>query len=163
MRYAFPLDEILDKFYVMFRDHSTELVCTVWKFHMKKASSTILLIKDITTKIWEPTFEQCKRLRDSVQNQSIKLHDVDLYFRHIEKIEMNLHRLHCGIMKCMGIVRREVDWINKAVELMEEYWSIINLSDAAKTIMTLKKKLKLSGDFSLIQTIAEEVMNIFRG
>lgn len=165
MRSAFPLDEISWKFDTMFRNYSTELFHIVWKSHMKAASgiaiktSTTLVIEDIKTKIWDPAFDECKSLLDSVHDRSIKLVDVDRYFRHIDKRDMLLHRLHNGVMECLGVVRHKInlEWIHTAVNLMMEYWSLVNLADAARTLMTLKNKLNLSGDFSLIRTIAEEV------
>jgi hypothetical protein len=166
MRSAFPLDEILNKFHALFKDHSTEIVNAVWKSHMKKAisealeTSKRLVIADIKTKIWDPTFEESKRLWESLQNRSIKLREIDCFFKDVQNREMVLRRLHCGIKKCLGDNRQQEDWITEAVRLMKEYWSLVSLSDAAKTVMILKEKLKLSGDFHLIQTIAEKVCGV---
>ena len=160
MRSALPLDEISEKFDVLFRDCSTDLVLKIWKSHMKAAASrTPLVIEDIKTKIWYPTFEECKHLLDSVRDRSIKLTEVDYYFRQFERREMILQRLNNGMRKCLGAAghSKKLDWIKTAVHFMEEYWSLLNLADAAKTVMSLKSKRKLSGDFILIETIAKKV------
>ena len=133
---------------------------------MKKAAVLIasqeepeLTIEDIRTQIWDPTFEECTRLLESLHDRSIQLVDVDRYFSQIKDKETQLHCLHDGITECEGGVRQKekYEWIVTAVKLMEEYWSLLKLADAARTVMTLKDKLNLSGDFSLIQTIADEV------
>ncbi len=163
---ALPLDEIAQKFDIMSRECANDLFSSSWKTHMKKAASSVtgqkaqeLVIEDIKTKIWDPTFAECNALLNSLHDRSIKLADIDSYFSLIEdNNEMQLHRLHNGIMKCMGVTQKpNLQWIQTTVKLMEEYWSLVKLADAAKMVMTLKYKLGLSGDFNLIQTIAEEV------
>lgn len=164
---AIPLDEIAQNFDILFRKVSTNLVHAIWNSHMMKAASYVdsevseeLNIMDIKTKIWEPTFEECLSLLDSLYDRSIKLVDVDRHFSKIKDIEKELRSLHDGVMQCSGNEkqRENLDWILTAVKLMEEYWSLLKLADAAKTVIALKDRLSLSGDFSLIQTIAEQVI-----
>lgn len=167
LKSAFPLDEILFKFDTMFRNYSTTLFGEIWKHHMKTAyvtasqAATALVIDDIKTKIWDPTFVECGNLLSTIKNCSIKLIAVDHYFRRIENRKMQLIRLHNGVLKCSHAeelkTRSNIEWIDTAIYLMKEYWSLLDLADAARTIMTLKTKLKLSGDFTLVDSIVKKV------
>lgn len=147
----------------MFREYSTELVQEMWMSTSADASHACknLVIEDIKTKIWDPTFEKCKHLLESVHDRSIKLVDVDLYFQHFEDRELFLQRLQKGVIKCSegSVQMKDMGWIRTAVDLMKEYWSLKGLVGAAENVLTLKNKLNLSGDFSLMETIVEEVYN----
>ena len=168
MKSALPLDEILFKFDTMSRNYSTELFHAIWKFHMDAAHDTAsktgkkLVIEDIKTKIWDPTFVECSNLLSAIKDRSIKLTVVDHYFRHLKNREMQLHRLQIGVQECSGIERHtahsNIEWIETAVHLMKEYWSLLSLGGAARTIMALKRKLNLSGDFSFVDSIAKKVI-----
>ena len=154
---AFAIDEIACKFDVLCREFSTDIFLRIWK---EKVSTTHeLLIKHIKTKIWDPTFDECKWLLESLCNRTIKFADVDKYFLGIEEKERQLYHLHCGVMACMGNDEHEAtsSWIPKTMKALEDYWSLRKLTQVARTVMTLKEKLKLSGDFSVIQSIANEV------
>lgn len=163
---GYPLDEITMKVDIMLTKFPTDLFRTIWKFHMKTAIVTAneeereLLIEDIKLRIWEPAFKECMSLLDSLQDQSIKLIDVDHYFWHIKDRELQLRRLYNGVKECIDggtIPNAELRWLHTAVKLMDEYWSLLNLASAATTLMILKDGLGLSGDFTLIQAIAEKV------
>ena len=169
MKSALSLDEISSKFDTMFRNYSTELFRLIWKSRMDAAhaiasqTSKILVIEDIKTKIWDPTFEECCSLLSSVEDRSIKLIAVDHYFRHLQNREMQLRRLQIGVQECSGIegpkIHSNIEWIDTAVHLMKESWSLLSLCSAAKTIMALKNKLNLSGDFSFVHSIAKKVIH----
>jgi hypothetical protein len=165
---AIPLDSISPKFDVLFREFSTTLAHNMWNSHMKAASDVAsqeargLTIMDIKTSIWEPTFKECLTLLDSLHSRSIKLTDVDRHFLNIKEREKEIRCLHDGVTKCLGPQKSmSLEWIKTAVKLMDEYWSLLNLADAAKILLTLKDSLSLSGDFSLIQAIADEVSECF--
>ena len=165
LKSAFPLDEIALKYDTMFRRNSTEIACAIWTHHMNnlvaRPEHAQLTIEDIKTDIWEPTFKECKDLLDSLHDRSIKLVDVDRYFSTVKdrNIHHQLLRLCSGVSECIGSGshRADSEWIRTSVNLMEEYWSLLNLADAARTVMNLKEKLGLSGDFTPIKTIADEV------
>jgi hypothetical protein len=158
---AFPIDEIACKFDILFREFSTDIVLNIWRCHMKKVSSTHeLLIKHIKTKIWDPTFDECKWLLESLCNRTIKFAEVDKYFLGIEEKERQLYHLHCGVMACMGNDEHEASssWIPETMKALEDYWSLRKLTPIARMVMILKEKLELFGDFSAIQSIANETI-----
>lgn len=163
---ALPLDDILQNFDIMFRKYSITLFHVIWKNHMVAASkeaikgSSPLVIKDIKLRIWDPTFNECVDLLRSLEDRSITLTDVDRHFKQYQEKEMLLRHLHDGVTECLDGLQRPksvVKWIPTVLHLMNEYWSLVNLADTAKTLMKMKKELALTGDFSLIETIANKV------
>lgn len=161
---AFPLDEITVKFDIMFRSFSTSLFHEMWQDHMKKAATAVkrrerseLTIEDIKTAIWNPAFDESIHLLTSLRDKSIKLAEVDRYFSRIEDRKMQLMQLHTGVQRACSTKVTSTEWINDAIYCMEQYWSLLNLASAAETVITLKEKLRLTGDFSLIETLANQV------
>ena len=158
---ASPILETARKFDIMQRKHSTDLFNSVWKNHLFSIRNSYLVIEDITSKIWEPTFSKCNDLLNSVCDKSIKLTDVDLYMKPLDENKaMQLKRLHSGLSECVEdskIVKSSPELIDEAVHLMEEYLSLKDLAQAAKTVIKLKEILTLCGDFTLIEKLATKV------
>lgn len=158
---AAPLEDIKIQFDVMFQQYPTEIYCRIWEAHMEKASKSELCIEDIKTQIWNPAFRECVTLLNSIREQTIELNQVDHYFKILDqqKIKRELVQLHSGIMQCRTGKKEKFDheWIDEAVNLMERYWSLHTLAGAAKIVMTLRDDYSLTGDFRLIETLAQQV------
>ncbi len=156
---ALPLMDVAEKFDVMHGDYPTDIFNKIWKEHSFFLRDSYLLIDDIKAKIWEPTFSKCNELLNSIRDGSIKLSDVDLYMKPLdENIATQLKRLCNGVGKCVNIGDRENSgWIDAAVKLMNEYWSLSDVAEAAKTVIHFKDSLSLTGDFSLIEKLASRV------
>lgn len=142
------------------------LFLEIWEKHKKKAATAVqrkerskLVIEDIKTVLWIPTFEECVYLLKSLHDRSILLEDIDKYFESIKQ-EMNWHlkKLNTGIRQCGNTQTPESgQWIDKAVEHINEYWSLLTLSKAAEIVIELKNKLGLTGDFKAIERLAYQV------
>ncbi len=163
LQLALPLEDIPTKFDVMFSKYQNKLFEKIWNDHMKKArrkSESELTIASIKTDIWDPSFHRCRTLLDSLRDRSIKLSEVDQYFREVKDREHQISALCSGVEMCNdGRVTGDCrQWISTAVDMMDQYWSVCQQAKAAKIVMDLKEKLKLSGDFSLIEGIASQVM-----
>ena len=162
LKSAKSLLDIAVKFDIVHMKQSSSLFTIIWKEHLHSLNRVKLTIEDIKVKIWEPTFIKCNDLLNSVQDKSITLADVDRYMKPDENITTQLKRLYFGIGECLGNSEdnSSLQWIETSVRLMEEYWSLLELANAAKTVIKMKMTLKLTGDFSLIENIAKEV-NIY--
>ncbi len=151
------------KFDLMFRKYQNKLFEKIWDDHLKKAQEkpeSELTIASIETDIWDPSFHRCRTLLDSLRDKSIKLSEVDQYFKEVPDRESQISALYSGVEMCKDnkVIGDGRQWISTAVHLMDQYWSICELAKAAEIVMELKEKLKLSGDFSLIEGIASQVM-----
>ena len=158
---AVPLDPIMEKYDFMSRCYPNDLFPRIWlqtSYHASKANSE-LTISDIVTKIWTPAFEECCRLLDSLKDCSIKLREVDDCFNNSNKIKFQLGQLHRGVEECLNgkPLAQSPPWIDSAVERMQQYWTLCCYAKAAQTVLEVRDKLKLTGDFSLMEAIAEKV------
>lgn len=163
-RSAAPLEEIKIKFDVMFQQYPTEIFGRIWDAHTRKALKSEIRIEDIKTQIWNPAYEECLNLLESVHDKTIELNRVDHYFKSLRdqrKREKELTQLHLAVTQCVSGRRTkpsQVSWVSKAVSIMEKYWSLHSLADAANIVMTLKDEFSLTGDFKLIKRLSEQVL-----
>ena len=165
---AKPLEPIRMPFDFMQRLHQNDLFHRVWSNATRKAARRRddLTIQDIVDEIWRPAFKECEgTILGGMRDGSIKLQAVDSYFRcytNIEAIEGHLHRLYNGVELCYGRAPSQTcpPWIHIAVHRVYEYWTLSDYAAAAKKILELKDKLKLTGDFQAVATIAEKVKMI---
>lgn len=164
-RLAKPLDPIRNLFDFMVRLCSNDLFHRVWYTAARKASQRkhVLAITDIVDEIWRPAFKECEStILHGLKEGSIKLHTIDHHFRHynsIEDVESHLHQLNKGVEMCYGRnpPPKCPPWIHNAVSRIEKYWTLDQYASAARTILELKEKLKLTGDFHEMSAIAEQV------
>ena len=161
---AVPLDPIRTLYDFMARHHPNDLFHRIWSAASRRAEKEKpdLTIKDIVTKIWNPAFKECCRVLDSLQDCSMKLKEVDdrfYQFGDSNMIVVHLEKLYKGVELChqRAPPTKCPPWIGSAVERMQQYWTLSRYAKAAKTVLQLKEKLKLTGDFSLMETIAKKV------
>lgn len=159
---ASPLEAIKIKFDIMFQQYPTEIFGLIWDAHMRKALKSEISIEGIKTQIWNPVFDECMTLLDSIHQKTIELNQVDHYFKALKdkkKREKELTQLHFGITQCTSGSKTKyhhVPWVSEAVNLMETYWSLRSLVEAAKVVITLKDEFNLTGDFKLIERLSSD-------
>ena len=162
---AAPLDSIIFKYDFLARHYQNDFFHRIWTHASSRASRSNreLSIPDIVTKIWTPAFEECCKLLDSLRNCSIKLREVDerfLCYDNISTIKLHLGHLHRGVEVCHNQKppTKCPPWIDSGVERMQQYWTLSSYANAAQTVLELRDKLGLTGDFSLMETIAKQVV-----
>lgn len=154
---AQPLSKMLLHYFYLSNQYPSDLFQQIWKSQVKEVAKTkaILTISDVVSKLWEPVFEECCQLIDSIQSRSITLVDVNKHFRKLDSHYINDHLsfLFHAIETCF---ERKSDplWIRHAVDRMQHYWSLCEQADAARTVLELKESLKLEGNFEVIEKIA---------
>ena len=161
---AAPLDPIMTSYDFMARHHPNDIFHRIWSAVSLKAAkeNPNLTINDIVTKIWNPAFQECCRVLDSLHDHSMKLKEVNDRFHHYDDgnvIVVHLEKLYKGVELCCNRAphaKRPV-WIDSAVDRMQQYWTLSRYADAAQTVLQLKENLGLTGDFSLMETIAKKV------
>ena len=161
---AAPLDPIMTLYDFMARHHPNDLFHRIWSAASWRAvkEKPDLTIKDIVTKIWNPAFKECCRVLDSLQDHSMKLKEVNDRFYQFDDGNMiiaHLEKLYKGVELChrRSPPTKHPSWIDSAVECMQQYWTLCRYAKAAQTVLQLKQKLELTGDFSLMETIAKKV------
>lgn len=165
---AAPLDPIKIKYDFLARHYQNDLFHRIWeRTSINAAKVTELTIQDIVTEIWEPAFEECCRILESLKGRTMKLHEVDDRFKRysdLEKIKSHLENLYKGIELCFDRSQQSASspgWIRSAVESMRQYWTLSRYAKAAQTVLELRRRLELTGEFSIMETIATQVRNYF--
>ena len=163
-RLAIPLDSIKSTYDFMSRHHQNDLFHRIWERTSIRAvrEATELTIQDIVTKIWDPAFKECQRILDSLQDNSMKLQEVDDQFSSYDSpnvIQTHLHKLFKGVEVCCNRMQPQTcpTWIRSAVQRMQEYWTLSRYAKAAQTVLDLRARLGLTGDFTQMETIATQV------
>ena len=160
---AHPLHAILTPFEVLFKTRRSDIFLKIWRSKLKEAerAKETLTFDDVVAKIWNPVFEECCKLLDGIQSRSIKLKEVDKYFRDIEHITDHLKNLYYAIEDCRN-QNPDCSWISAAVSHIEQYWSLCKQAKAAKVVLELKQRLDLTGDFEVIEAVADKVTTSMR-
>ena len=159
---AEPLVDILDNFFYLSRKFHSDLFQRIWKSKLKDISNTkdVITFSSVVTDIWNPVFDKCCQLIDSIKTRSIILRDVDLHFRQLHdegSVCEHLRNLYMAIETCNSRKVGQSNWIQVSVDLMEQYWSLCEQGKAARIVLELKEKLKLTGNFEIIEYVANQV------
>ena len=159
---AKPLQPILNSYRILSDIHWSDLFSRIWKSALKTESKTNLPISfsDVVTRIWNPVYAQCCQLISDVEKREIKLIDVDKYFGHYkggDEIFDHLLSLYSGLELCVDKKVKETRWIRTSVGLMEQYWALCGQAEAANIILDLKESLHLTGNFDIIEHVANQI------
>ena len=152
------------KFRIMAGENSNDVFQKIWlkTLNSIRNSHTELTIEGIVEHLWEPAFEECLRLLDEIRDLTILLSTVDIYFvqyNNERHINAHLFSLYSGMEMCNNNrrPRNSPVWLKRAVHLMVQYWKLCLYAKAAKVVLDVSAKLKITGDFRLITTLATKV------
>ena len=151
----------------MMHIHANELFHQIWQEQMYVAaeSPSGLQIADIATRIWQPAFAHCQNLLDQLHGRTIKFSVIDSLFQQYTRtpqhLKEQLRHLFIGVSVCLNLGHQNDTWITRVVNTMQQYWSLCQYSTAAIFFLELKKNLKLTGNFQLVERLATRVMIIF--
>ena len=162
---AIPLVPMLKQFFLLKQKHPSTVFKQIWSESLKTASSrgTVLNLADIVSQVWEPTFQLCQVLLESLMDQSVQLISIDNYFYQYshdrELLSETVTVFYRGMIACAE--RKEsvhLKWIESVVNSMQQYWSLSSYSDVAITLLLLKDELQLTGDFTGVEHLAAKVL-----
>ena len=161
---AAPLEPIMVQFRIMAGENNNDVFQKIWlkMLNSVRKSFTELTIEGIVEHLWEPAFEECQRLLDDIRDLTILLSSVDVYFLQYNNerhIVTHLFSLYSGVEMCKNNRRpsNHPMWLRRAVHLMVQYWKLCQYTKAAKVVIDVSVKLKITGDFSLMRTLATKV------
>ena len=164
---ATPLEPIMVKFRIMAGENNNDVFRKIWlkTLNSVQKCNTELTIEGIVHHLWEPAFEECVLLLDRIQARTILLSEVDVYFLQYDdenRIIAHLFSLYTGIEMCTNNQKpkNHPRWLRVGVQLMLQYWKLCQYSKAAKVVMDVSEKLKVTGNFSLMTTLAAKVRYI---
>ena len=140
--------------------HCSEIFLGFWRRTLDEAitDNPQLSLSDIYASVWQPSLGRCRKLLESLEDQSIKLSDMDTDLKpYCDRLEAHLELLN----KCMTNITRisgNLCLIKQAVRRIREYWNLCHYQRSANTFLELKKTLGLTtGDFQLVEKLSQQV------
>ena len=156
---AKPLDPILNQFQILSQKFPNDTFLDFWRAKKETLEDTPMLIDDIVSNVWTPTFQKCVDFLESLRSRSIKLADVDrLLLKYTpQQLELDVKHLEIGVCECIPKQMTSQSWIRVCIKRMQQYRSLHEHANAANAFLEVKKTLGLTGDFSVVEKLAAEV------
>ena len=154
---AAPLFPILPKFTNL---HPSTTFQRFWNARIEELRNEQLEFEDVAELILEFVFQKCLKYHQSLKDRTITLAMVDelldQYCDTNTNMETEFHSLEKGICKCLE-VETNLSWIGPCIQRMKEYRSLRQHADTANAILKLQETLNLTGNFTIIEQLAEQV------
>ena len=159
---ARPLEPIVDKFVAISQRHANDLFRKYWKNQKQQHKGVILKFNDIV-QIWECALEKCITFLESLRDRTISLSSVDSLLANKTRgnLSQDVRSLEAGVCECTKSPLPSGVWIEGCVSRMYQYQSLFLHASAASAFLALKTSLGLTGDFSMVERLAEQVSVIF--
>ncbi len=154
---------ILEDFRSLFGKHDNDFVryflYSILRDTVKKQNITYA---NFVPLIWDPFFMKCCELLTDIKDRSIKLREIHRIENDCTKsdlLESQLLLLCCGLEGCKKYESsgNSHHWISVSVKQIKTYLSMCDQAKAADIVLQLRKKLKLSGNFDIVEYVAHKV------
>ncbi len=161
------IQSILIRFDILFRKFPNKFSF----FFLKSAleNSTSLSLQNFVVLIWNPVYSECELLINSLKDKSIKLEEVrkiyEKYINHNENVTEQLYLLHSALELCEERNPSSMPpaWIKDTVDHMNNYLSLCKQSSAVRLILELRDRLNLTGDFTVVEDVVNQIASSTRG
>ena len=153
---------ILSSFELLFKKYNNDFVRYFLKSTLRdltKAKASIS-IQNFVDVVWNPLFQRCCKLIENIKERSIKLsevHEIEEKCVGHGQLEHQLQVLFDGLQKCHDQELSRQLWIPDAVHQIKSYLSLCSQARAADMVLQLRSKLKLSGNFQIVEHVAHKV------
>ena len=150
------------KFWIMSQEYNSGLFSDYWRDRLTvvMGEGGSLTLADVLPEVWTPVYSKCDELLAQLKDYSLSLSAVDQLFKDMgtEAIKLRIEQLYTGVEMCRTEKEvKDLEWIEGVVERMDQYWKLCQYTDTAQAFLELRDALDLSGDFQLVQKLAEEV------
>ena len=138
---------------------SSALFKDQWSRAILSASSVQeLKLDDLFCSVWQPCLKNCHWLIQSLIDMSIKLSEVDEYFKlHDVDFDRHVEVLFREVNKTIPVCGSS-ESLNEALRKVHHYWSLCRYHEGATIILELKNSLGLvEGDFREVEMLSKEV------
>ena len=139
----------------------SEIFLGFWRrtLHQAITDNPQLSLGDIYTSVWQPSLGLCRKLLDSLENQSMKLSDVDTdLLPYHSRLDVHLEVLCKRMADIQPRKSGNHYLIKQAAQRVQDYWNLCQYQKSANTFLELKKTLGLTtGDFQLVEMLSQEV------
>ena len=167
---AKEVEEMLQRFFEMTNDSRPSMFVDLWENAKEKyirdceqnKSKPSLTFPQVATQIWAPVYEKSKQIVQELSSLIMPLAKVREYPfpKEKNKLEERLRNLCIVVDTCRsleGLVPIGEQWVREAVDRILKFYTLCKYADAADTLKELKEVLNLSGNFSIVKTLSEQV------
>lgn len=159
-----PLLPHIDVFCQLAHEHSSKLFHHFWKLEVKKiAKADGITFDEVVTLLWSRTLEQITDFISQLKRAKVQLKVLDeklkeVYEDSLKECSRDIQEL-CQILAPLLNAKDVCDmtWISEFCEHVNEYWNLCKSKKPANLFASLYKDLKLTGNFSVVETIAKGV------
>lgn len=116
--------------------------------------------------VWIPTVSSCKSLLNKLYNKSVTLAVIE-EINQVENFEMHLSALCTAMLQCYPddvCVSPPQQWVPQRMAHFSKYQEISNnlkCTEATNVILKVKSSLSLTGDFKIIEHLADCVSVVY--
>ena len=101
--------------------------------------------------LWQPAYDEFSNdLKSLIDDLKLPLKKVDYIFKGLSSQNELKNQL---LLWCNAMHEGNKDWITDAAQKILDYQELRRYSYTAQTLMKLKEKLELSGDFSAVEAL----------
>ena len=167
---AEEVEEMLQLFYEMANDSRPSMFVELWENAKEKykrdceqnKSKPSLTFYQVATQIWAPVYENCKQIVQELSSLTMPLNKVSEYPfpKEKNKLEERLRNLCIVVDRCKSLKGLDPigeQWVREAVDRILKFYTLCKYAAAADTLKELKEALNLSGNFSIVKTLSEQV------
>ncbi|XP_040922673.1 E3 ubiquitin-protein ligase rnf213-beta isoform X2 [Toxotes jaculatrix] len=159
----------------MYKLHHSNLILSSWakgaaslaSARQPSSAPVPVTLKQICENIWNPLLTEFFELGVSIANASITLQQLDRVLVECgDPGDGKLLKKELSLMSEMfsesGQFRPEENWIELRLDLIQEYSQLHEAAAAASAILKIAEKMKLSGNFTEIDTISQLEEDTFK-
>ena len=157
---AKPLSGIAPNFFICTGKFPSALFQYYWSQQTEKMKDVQLKISDVDSKLWQPVFEACCTFLEEARSMKLVLSEVDrlLDDYRSDDLHQQLKQLDNAICKCLSKKVTNQVWVKAVIQRMEQYRSLRQHAETAKTFLLLQETLGLNGDFGMVKKLSTEVI-----
>ena len=155
--------KLLQYLYIVGKKYHNDIFETCWRKQCKLCA--IHTFQAVYDKVFFPVLTECKKILLSLEQGIMTLENVEMYFWRFEPIELknNLQNLCKGMKECFPGDKQlllPINWVSTVAKSIQEYKKINSYVAAAKIVLLLKDSMKLTGDFTAVNTIVQQVAKL---
>ena len=159
---AKELDPYLLPLWVFSHKHRSAIFHVLWKCQVEKSRTLpSMTLTDVINLIWDPVFKQCNKIVEDLLCWTITLSQVDHIFKQYSLehglLVCEIKSLCQAVQECSGEPAADLEWIESRITKMQHYWELCSYQDTAVAFRKIKDSLQLTGDFTLVETVAAKV------
>ena len=154
--------ELLQHLYIVGKKYPNDIFETCWK-QQCKLYVNLDTFEVVHKMVCTPVLNKCEKILVSLEQGTMTLEDVEKYFwsfHEANELKGNLEKLCQGIKECFPNHKQLLaprSWVPSVVANIQEYKKLDGYIVAAKIVLQLKDSMKLSGDFTAVNTIVQQV------